>query len=262
MRFALHIILVIGAAVTLNVGTALAKGPLPVPVIPDYQLGGSYPPPKGVNVLARDSTEEPVAGLFNICYVNGFQSQPDSNLPLKLVVKKANGKPLFDPDWPDEFLLDISTAELREQNFALIKPVIDGCAKKGFSAVEFDNLDSYTRSDGQLKKSDAIKFAKMLVNAAKQNGLHAGQKNLSELGTQGRDDIGFTFVIAEECHRWDECKAYTNIYGDQVINIEYDDDLRGTFKDICKDKNTPKATILRDRLLSKAGAKRYKYKAC
>lgn len=30
-----------------------------------------------VEIIARDRTARPVAGRYNICYVNGFQTQPD-----------------------------------------------------------------------------------------------------------------------------------------------------------------------------------------
>ena len=239
-----------------------AAGPLPANIRADYQLGGAYPPPDGVNVVARDSTEDPVPGLFNICYVNGFQSQPGSNWPRNLVVKTADGSPLKDPNWPDEFLLDISSKKQRKANLALLLPVIAACAKKGFNAVEFDNLDSYTRSEGHLTLENAVAFATLLVKAAKASGLSAAQKNLSELGTRGRDNIGFTFAIAEECHRWDECQAYKDVYGAQVIDIEYTDDLRGSFAKVCADPATPKATILRDRLLLPAAAKGHVYQRC
>ena len=43
----------------------------------DYQLGGAYPPPAGVTIVSRDRNERRRAGLYNICYVNGFQIQPD-----------------------------------------------------------------------------------------------------------------------------------------------------------------------------------------
>ena len=67
-------------------------------------------------MVTRDSTDDPVPGIFNICYVNGFQSQPGSNWPVNLVVQKAGGKPLNDPNWPDEFLLDISNDVQRKAN--------------------------------------------------------------------------------------------------------------------------------------------------
>src|SRR4051812_15827556 len=38
----------------------------------DYQLGGPYPPPAGVEIVTRDRTAPPVEGLYNICYVNAF----------------------------------------------------------------------------------------------------------------------------------------------------------------------------------------------
>jgi hypothetical protein len=55
--------------------------------------------------------------------------------------------------------------------------------------------------------------------------LAAGQKNTPELGRRGPADIGFDFAVSEECRRFDECTAYTDVYGDYVIDIEYIDDL-------------------------------------
>jgi hypothetical protein len=49
----------------------------PVDVPADYQLGGAYPPPAGVGVVARDWREQPAAGAYGICYINGFQTQPE-----------------------------------------------------------------------------------------------------------------------------------------------------------------------------------------
>ncbi len=33
--------------------------------------------------------------------------------------------------------------------------------------------------------------------------------------------VGFDFAIAEECGRYDECDAYTEVFGDNVLAIEY-----------------------------------------
>lgn len=41
----------------------------------DYQLGGAYTPASGTTTVVRDRTASPAAGLYNICYVNGFQTQ-------------------------------------------------------------------------------------------------------------------------------------------------------------------------------------------
>lgn len=252
----------LGVLLLLAAGPAFAEGPLPPGAVADYQLGGSYPPPLGVTVVVRDSTDTPEPGLFNICYVNGFQTQPGVDWPVELLIEGPDG-PLADASWPDEFLLEISTGEARAANLALVLPAIRSCAKKGFDAVEFDNLDSYSRSGGRLDIEDALAFAALLVDEAGKLGLPAGQKNSAELAARGRDEAGFAFAVTEECHRWDECAAFTGVYGrDQVLGIEYADDLRGSFEDACADPDRPGSLILRDRLLSRAGSDGYVFAPC
>jgi Glycoside-hydrolase family GH114 len=237
-------------------------GPLPPDALADYQLGGGYPPAPGVTIVVRDSTDQPEPGLYNICYVNGFQTQPGADWPADLLVPGPDGLPLADPDWPDEYLLDISTAVLREANLDQVLPALQACADKGFDAVEFDNLDSFTRSDGRLVRADALAFAALLVAEAGRLGLPAGQKNTAELGARGRE-IGFAFAVTEGCHRWDECAAYTGVYGtDQVLGIEYDGDLRGSFAEACADPDRPGSLILRDRDLSPKAAAAHVFEAC
>src|SRR3954451_16443 len=45
----------------------------------DYQLGGGYTPPPGVSIVGRDRTDKPAGAGYDICYVNGFQTQPDAS---------------------------------------------------------------------------------------------------------------------------------------------------------------------------------------
>jgi len=243
-------------------GAAQAFKPLPSDAIADYQLGGAYDPPTGTNVVVRDSAATPARGLYNICYVNGLQTQPGVAWPLELLVKNRKGEPLVDPEWPDEHLLDISSKKRRAAILERLAVTISGCARAGFNAVEFDNLDSFTRSNGALKHEDAVAFATLLVGAAHGHGLAAGQKNTPQLSDRERKQIGFDFAVSEECHRYDECAGYTRYYGDQAINIEYVDDLRGRFADICEAPNTPRDTVLRDRDLKPAQRKGYRYDHC
>jgi hypothetical protein len=228
----------------------------------DYQLGGASPVPDGVTVVARDSTDEPAGAGFDICYVNGFQSQPGSVWPESLLLHDASGGLLVDPGWPDEHLFDTSTDENREALAELHRPVVDGCAAAGFDAVEFDNLDSYSRSDGALDLDDAVAFATLLVERTHDAGLAAGQKNTAELEARGRDEIGFDFAVTEECDRWDECGAFADVYGDSVLDIEYTDDLRGSFDEVCARADTPASTVLRDRDLVPADDPAYVYERC
>lgn len=83
----------------------------------DYQLGGAYAPPTGVTVVVRDRTAAPAGAGYDVCYVNGFQTQPgesdsfaDEHPELLVTV---DGSPLADPGWPDEYLFDTSSAEKR-----------------------------------------------------------------------------------------------------------------------------------------------------
>ena len=76
-------------------------------------------------------------------------------------------------------------------------------------------------------------------------------RNTSDLGRDRVDAIGFDFVAAEECHRFDECAAYARLYGEPVIDIEYSDDLHGTFADACAAPKAAASTILRARDLKK-----------
>lgn len=252
---------VVAAAVVLLAGCASVPGAFPEGARADYQLGGGYEPPSGVQIVARDSTEQPAPGLYSVCYVNGFQTQPGQEWPDALLLHDANGDPVIDPNWPDETLLDVSEPEKRDLAAERVGESIDRCAASGFDAVEFDNLDSYTRSGGLLTEDDAIAFATLLVERATGLGLAAGQKNTPQLADRG-PGIGFAFVVAEECARYRECSAYTDVYGQRVVDIEYADDLERSFEEICADPETPASTILRDRGLAPAGHPEYVYESC
>ncbi len=264
-------------------GTALAlacvAGPLtassqaaaielpPTGAVLDYQLGAAYDPPGGVNLVTRDSTASPAPGLYTICYVNGFQTQPgDKNVWLNqrkhLILKDSSGNPIIDPNWPDEFLLDTSTSAKRTELAGIIGGTIDVCASKGFKAVEVDNLDSYLRSRNKLTVSNNLAYAKLLADRAHSKGLAIGQKNSSEQAARARAEVGFDFAVSEECHRWDECSSYSDVYKEHVMDIEYTDDLRGTFEDVCNDPDTPATTTLRDRYLVGPGEPEYAFDHC
>lgn len=228
----------------------------------DYQLGGGYTPPRGTTVVTRDSTDRPAKGVYSICYVNGFQTQPGESWPSDLILHTTSGAPLVDPGWPDEHIIDVSTAAKRTRAAARIGSTIALCAKKGFRAVEFDNLDSYSRSKKALTLAENVAFAKLLVGRAHTAGLAASQKNTAELAKRGHDEIGFDFATSEECDTYSECGAFTTVYGKRVYDIEYTDDLRGTFHAVCARSATPRLTILRDRDLVTPSAKAYVYQRC
>ena len=200
----------------------LALPPVNAPL--DYQLGGAYPPPAGVEIVSRDRNASPAPGLYNICYVNGYQTQPDEeewwlSMHPDLILRDENGDPVIDPDW-DEMLLDISTPEKRAALADIVGGWITSCGTDGFDAVEIDNLDTYSRSDGLLTQDHAVAFMSLLSQTAHDAGMAIAQKNSAEI-VDRQGELGTDFVVAEECNRWDECQVYTDVYGDAVLVIEY-----------------------------------------
>ena len=229
---------------------------------PDYQLGEEYPPPEGVEIVARDRTAPPPQDMYSICYVNAFQTQPDelADWPDELLLKDADGNPVFDPDWPDEALLDTSSDDKREAIEEIVAPWIQECAAAGFNAVEFDNLDTYTRSDGALTFDDNLELAEELVETAHEAGLAAAQKNAAEDAAALHSEAGFDFAVVEECAAFDECDVYADVYGERVIDIEYSE--ASEFLAACEDDRMPRSAVLRDRDLVAPGDPAYVFQLC
>lgn len=229
----------------------------------DYQLGGAYTPPSQVGLVVRDRRAAPAAGIYSVCYVNAFQTQPgeQSSWPDEALLRDAEG-PVIDADWPDEILLDTSTPERRELILETVVPWVQGCATDGYQGVEFDNLDSFTRSDGALSFDGNLALATDLAQVAHDAGLAVGQKNSAEYTSELREQAGFDFAVAEECAAYEECTAYSSVYGDAVIDIEYTDTLPRSFEEMCADSDSPTSMILRDRELATADEPSYVYETC
>lgn len=188
----------------------------------DYQIGGAYTPPSGVEAVSRDHTASPASGLYNICYVNAYQTQPGAEKEWDddLLLKDSDGDVVYDGEWDGEAILDTRTADQRTRIAKKVNGWIDDCASKGFQAVEPDNFDSYERSEDLISTKNNQDLVKLLSAHAHSKGLAFGQKNAAEL-TGNHQANGFDFAVAEECGEWDECDQYTKAYGDHVVVIEY-----------------------------------------
>jgi hypothetical protein len=255
----------------LAIATAIVATPHPPPADAqfDYQLGGDYEPPAGVTVVSRDwFAGEPLgrAGSYSICYVNAYQTQPDepvvarpdarSQWPPELVLADLGD----DPHWAGEYLVDLSSARSRAAAAEHVAPMIDTCAAKGFQAVELDNLDSWTRLDVPFGQAEAVAYAELLADHAHAAGLAVGQKNAPELAAEiSRDVIGFDFVVAEECGVYDECAAYTDVFGSAVIDVEY---TAEGFAAACDAVGDRISVVLRDVAVSTPEEVSYVYDSC
>lgn len=231
----------------------------------DYQLGGSYAPPPGATTIERDRAAAPAGVGYDICYVNGFQTQPDESAAFaaqhpELLVQDG-GKPLADPGWPDEYLFDTSTEANRTALAAIVRPWIEGCASAGYDAVEFDNLDSFTRAAGALTAEGNIALATSYAAMAHESGLAAAQKNTVEHSGALRA-AGYDFAVVESCAHYDECTGYTAHYP-VVLDVEYADELgEDAFSAACANPGRAPVMILRDHDLVTPADAGYVYRDC
>ncbi|MFC8225256.1 endo alpha-1,4 polygalactosaminidase [Streptomyces sp. NPDC057287] len=231
----------------------------------DYQIGGGYRPPDGVRAVSRDREDQPAAGLYNVCYVNAFQTQPGAlawwlDAHPDLLLRDEEGELVIDEGW-DEVLLDTSTPARRTQLTEIVGEWIDGCAESGFQAVEPDNLDSFERSKGRLTEAHNAAFATALATRAHSEGLAIGQKNTTDL-LDRHTGIGFDFAVTEECAQFDECGAYAEAYDGRVFAIEYEGEGDVGFGAACSAWGERISLVLRDLDVLPAGEKGYVYRSC
>ena len=204
-------------------------------------------------MVARDWQSGKAAGgdVYDVCYVNAFQSQPGVEWPAELV------STIEDPDWPGEFVIDLSTPGNRGLAAGWVEQMVEQCAANGFDAVEFDNLDTFVRYEGlDFGRAEPIEYATTIVGLAHVRGLAAGQKNTVELLDA---DIGFDFAVTEQCGEFDECGDYQAVYGDLVFDIEYDET---GFAEACTIFAGAPTVILRDLDLAPEGAAGHRYERC
>lgn len=228
---------------------ATAVTPPPTGVDADYQLGAPRTVPDNVGIVVRDRAAQPRKRIYNVCYINGFQTQPHEasfwQRRPELILRK-NGKPVVDAGW-GEILLDTRTKAKRNRIASIMGIWARGCAAAGFDAVEFDNLDSFYRSKGLIKQGHNRALAKLLATRAHDAGLAVAQKNWAEWdGTTA----GYDFAIAEECGRYDECGSYVANHGDRVVVVEY---RKADFDKSCAEWGDQLAVVLRDRALARDG---------
>ncbi|MGW1189965.1 endo alpha-1,4 polygalactosaminidase [Streptomyces sp. NPDC002559] len=226
----------------------------------DYQLGAPYPPPAGVSVVARDHTERPAPGIYNICYVNAFQAQPgaEKEWDADLLLRDGAGEVVMDEEW-GEAMLDVRTPDKRERIARKVNTWIDACAAKGYRAVDPDNYDSYTRAPrGLLTADDAKAFLSLLAAHAHAKGLAIGQKNTAELAPS-RKEVGADFAVVEECGQYDECGDYTAAFGDHVLVIEY---TGQGMERACEGWGDRIDVVRRDLDLVARGDEGYRYETC
>ncbi|MER5184733.1 endo alpha-1,4 polygalactosaminidase [Streptomyces sp. NPDC002896] len=225
----------------------------------DYEIGGAYTPPTGVQVVSRSHEDAPAPGVYNICNINAFQAQEgaEGDWDSDLLLRDAGGDVVYDKDW-DEAVLDIRTDAKRQRIAAKVNTWIDECAAKGYKAVEPDNYDTFTRFPKYLTANQAKALMKLLAVHAHEKGLAIAQKNTLEL-VPDRASVGLDFAVVEECGQWNECGEFAEAFDNNVLVVEY------TAKGLsaaCSGWSSTLSIVLRDQSVVPKGTSGYVRQTC
>jgi hypothetical protein len=152
-----------------------------------------------------------------ICYldVGSWESyRPDAGrFPRAAIGKRYEG-------FPDESWLDVadfhSFAPALERRFAM-------CARKGFDAVEPDNLAGWENDTGfDISRAEQLRFNRWVARQVHRRGMAVALKND---GPQAGELVGrFDFAIVEQCFQYEECGLYRPfiVAGKAVFEAEYE----------------------------------------
>jgi hypothetical protein len=192
-----------------------------------WQLQGKLEPSLAASVYDIDgfeATKGDVRTLHRrdrraICYldVGSWENfRPDAGRFPRSVI----GNPYA--GFPNEHWLDISRYRL------FTKPLearIAMCARKGFDAVEPDNLAGWEAENDTgftITPADQLRFNRWIARQVHARGMAVALKND---GRQVDQLVGaFDFAIVEECFQYDECGYYSPFVdaGKAVLEAEYE----------------------------------------
>lgn len=199
-------------------GTALAQSW-------QWQLQGKLDPTVPAAVFDVDGFETTPAqvrdlhrrGKEVICYldVGSWESyRPDRDrFPAAVIGRRYEG-------FPDERWLDVSRFSLFR---APLEARIAMCARKGFDAVEPDNLAGFENRTGfAISAAAQLRFNRWIATQVHRRGLEVALKNDP---LQVRQLLAsFDFAIVESCFEFDECGRFTPFVaaGKPVYEAEYE----------------------------------------
>ncbi|WP_221243159.1 endo alpha-1,4 polygalactosaminidase [Conexibacter arvalis] len=154
-------------------------------------------------------------GRYVVCYISAGaweRWRPDRDRFPAATLGKGNG-------WPGERWLDVR--RLR-QLAPVLRARIAMCARKGFDAVEPDNVDGWTNDTGfPLTARDQLAFNRWLARTAHRFGLAVALKN--DLEQARALQPSFDFAIVEQCFQYRECERTRPFLraGKAVFDAEY-----------------------------------------
>ena len=222
------------AALTLSAAPASAARWQPQPTTApwQWQLQGKIDTSVEAGVYEIDGFETPAKtvaklqglGRKVICYldVGSWESyRPDASaFPPAVLGSVYSG-------YPDERWLDVRRIG---QLAPILRKRFDVCARKGFDAVEPDNIAGYENKTGfPLSGRDQLRFNRWVAREVHRRGMSVALKNDP---AQVRQLLGhFDFAVVEECFTYGECERFSPFIaaGKAVFEAEYE----GTLASFC-----------------------------
>jgi len=211
---------------------AARRPPRPPDAQWQYQLQDPIDRANPAKVFDVDGVETPRAtvralkreGRYVVCYFSAgtYESFRSDSRRFPTSIRGRPVEGFGNERWLDIRRLDLIAPVLRARMRA--------CARKGFDAVEPDNVDGYDNQTGfPLRRSDALRFTRWLARTAHRLGLGVGLKNSANLVSALAPR--FDFAVVEQCLQYDECERYRPFVrrGKPVYEVEY----QGTLQSLC-----------------------------
>jgi hypothetical protein len=190
-----------------------------------WELQGKFELTPGASVYEIDGFEYPakdvaaihVAGAKAICYLDvgsWEEYRPDAGkFPKKSLGAVYEG-------YPEERWLDIA-------HYKAFAPIIEArialCARKGFDAVEPDNINGWENKSGfPLTRADQLRYNRWIAKQVHKRGMAVALKNDSRQVSQLVKN--FDFAVVEECFQYEECGLFSPFVaaGKAVFEAEYE----------------------------------------
>ncbi|HYH59058.1 MAG TPA: endo alpha-1,4 polygalactosaminidase [Thermoleophilaceae bacterium] len=189
-----------------------------------YQLQGKVDLSVRAGVYAVDGADTPKRtvrrihdrGARAVCYLSAG-SYENWRADRRRFPDRVIGRPLA--GWPGERWLDIRS---RGVLLPIMHARMERCARKGFDAVDPDNVEGYRHPTGfPLSAHHQRRYNRALARAAHDLGLAIGLKN--DLGQVRQLVSDFDFAINEQCFQYRECRRLRPFIraGKPVFNVEY-----------------------------------------
>jgi hypothetical protein len=174
-----------------------------------YDVDGAYTPASKVRKIhAR--------GARAVCYFSAG-SYENWRADRRRFPTAVLGEPL--EGWPGERWLDVRR---RDMLMPIMRDRMRRCARKGFDAVDPDNVDGYqNRSGFSLSGRDQLRYNHALAREAHALRLAIGLKN--DLGQVPQLVDSYDFAVNEQCFAYDECGRLRPFVraGKAVFHVEY-----------------------------------------